>query len=221
MKGQNYIKSTSSIFCFLALFAALVACNQKDEQQFDMILSSESGIDFVNKVVDSMDANILDYPYFYNGSGVSVGDINNDSLPDLFFTSNQQKNALYLNKGNLKFKNITEEAGVGGHSDWNTGSVMADVNGDGFLDIYVMAIVGICGFEGRNELFINQGNGTFKEEARKYGLDFDTYSESAAFFDFDKDGDLDMYLVNLAVHSKNYYVPATPPDQRTMNQATG
>ena len=179
-----------------------------------MILSSESGIDFVNKVVDNDDANILDYPYFYNGGGVSVGDINNDSLPDLFFTSNQQKNALYLNQGNLKFKNITEQAGVAGHSDWNTGSVMADVNGDGFLDIYVMAVVGVCGFEGRNELFINQGDGTFKEEAKKYGLDFDTYSGSAAFFDYDKDGDLDMYLLNQAVHSNNLYGPATLPDQR-------
>ena len=123
-------------------------------------------------------------------------------------------NALYLNQGNLKFKNITEQAGVAGHSDWNTGSVMADVNGDGFLDIYVMAVVGVCGFEGRNELFINQGDGTFKEEARKYGLDFDTYSGSAAFFDYDKDGDLDMYLLNQAVHSNSLYGPATPPDQR-------
>ncbi len=198
----------------MASFIALVACNQHDKRQFDLILSSESGIDFVNKVVESEDANILDYPYFYNGCGVSVGDINNDSLPDLFFTSNQQKNALYLNQGNMKFKNISEQAGVAGHSDWNTGSVMADVNGDGLLDIYVMAVVGVCGFDGRNELFINQGNGTFKEEAKKYGLDFDTYSESAAFFDYDKDGDLDMYLLNQAVQSNSSYAPASLPNQR-------
>jgi hypothetical protein len=214
MKGQNYIKSTSNLCCFIASFVAMVACNQNDKKQFDMIQSSESGIDFVNKVVDNDDANILDYMYFYNGSGVSVGDINNDSLPDLFFTSNQQNNALYLNQGKLKFKNITEQAGVAGHSDWNTGSVMADVNGDGFLDIYVMAVVGVCGFEGRNELFINQGDGTFKEEARKYGLDFDTYSGSAAFFDYDKDGDLDMYLLNQAVHTNNSYGPVTLPYER-------
>ena len=214
MKGQNYIKSTSNLWCFLVSLVAMVSCNQNDKKQFEMILSSESGIDFVNKVVENGDANILDYPYFYNGGGVSVGDINNDSLPDLFFTSNQQNNALYLNQGNLKFKNITEQAGVAGHSDWNTGSVMADVNGDGFLDIYVMAVVGVCGFEGRNELFINQGDGTFKEEARKYGLDFDTYSGSAAFFDYDKDGDLDMYLLNQAVHTNNSYGPDTPPHER-------
>src|SRR4030042_4100654 len=209
MKGQNYIKSISNICCFLASFVAMVACNQNDKKQFDMILSSESGIDFVNKVVDNDDDNILDYMYFYNGGGVSVGDINNDSLPDLFFISNQQSNALYLNQGNLKFKNITEQAGVAGHSDWNTGSVMADVNNDGNLDIYVMAVVGVWGFEGRNELFINQGDGTFKEEARKYGLDFDTFSGSAAFFDYDKDGDLDMYLLNQAVHTNDSYGPAT------------
>ncbi|MFC2113090.1 VCBS repeat-containing protein [Bacteroidota bacterium] len=176
--------------------------------QFDMIYSPESGIDFANRVVSGKDANILDYLYFYNGAGVSVGDINNDSLPDLFFIANQQNNALYLNKGNMKFKNITEQAGVAGHCDWNTGSVMADVNNDGFLDIYVMAVVGICGFDGRNELYINQGDGTFKEEAGRYGLDFDTYSGSAAFFDYDKDGDLDMYLLNQAVHTTGSYGPA-------------
>ena len=174
-----------------------------------MILSSGSGIDFVNRVVDGEDANILDYLYFYNGGGVSVGDINSDSLPDLFFIANQQSNALYLNQGNLKFKNITVEAGVAGHSDWNTGSVMADVNGDGLLDIYVLAVVGVCGFDGRNELYINQGDGTFKEEAVRYGLDFDTYSGSAAFFDYDKDGDLDMYLLNQAVHTANSYGPSS------------
>src|SRR5512133_2239902 len=143
MKGQNYIKSKSNIICFLVSLAALVACTQNNKKQFEMILSSESGIDFVNKVVENGDANILDYPYFYNGGGVSVGDINNDGLVDLYFTSNQGSNKLYLNKGNLKFEDITKSAGVAGHSDWKTGSVMADVNGDGFLDIYSMAVVGV------------------------------------------------------------------------------
>jgi hypothetical protein len=206
MKGQNFIKSAGSFCCFLAFCVAIVACKRND-RLFDMVLSSESGIDFVNKVENTADANILDYQYFYNGGGVSVGDINNDSLPDLFFTSNQHRNALYLNMGNLKFKDITEQAGVGGQSDWNTGSVMADVNGDGLLDIYVLAVVGVCGFEGKNELFINQGDGTFNEEAGKYGLDFESYSVSAAFFDYDKDGDLDMYLLNQVIHPSYSFGP--------------
>jgi len=193
----------------MILCVSLFSCSRNDSRQFSMILSSGSGIDFVNRVVDGEDVNILDYLYFYNGGGVSVGDINNDSLPDLFFIANQQSNALYLNQGNLKFKNITDEAGVAGHSDWNTGSVMADVNSDGLLDIYVMAVVGVCGFDGRNELYINQGDGTFKEEAVRYGLDFDTYSGSAAFFDYDKDGDLDMYLLNQAVHTASSYGPSS------------
>jgi enediyne biosynthesis protein E4 len=209
MKNQNYLKSKSKLFCFLASLAAMVACTQNNKKQFEMVLSSESGIDFVNKVVENGDANILDYPYFYNGGGVSSGDINNDGLTDLYFTSNQGPNKLYLNKGNMKFEDITKSAGVEGHSDWKTGAVMADVNGDGFLDIYVMAVVGVCGFEGGNELFINQGDGTFKEEARKYGLDFATYSGSAAFFDYDKDGDLDMYLLNQAAHTNLSYGPNT------------
>jgi len=208
MIHQNYIRSSGNIFCLFILFVTIAACNRNDSRQFKMIYSSDSGIDFVNNVVDGDDANILDYLYFYNGAGVSIGDINGDSLPDLFFIANQLNNALYLNQGNLKFKNITEQAGVAGHSDWNTGSVMADVNNDGLLDIYVTAVVGICGFDGRNELYINQGDGTFKEEASRYGLDFDTYSGSAAFFDYDKDGDLDMYLLNQAVHSSSSYGPA-------------
>ncbi|HEX2968962.1 MAG TPA: VCBS repeat-containing protein [Bacteroidales bacterium] len=186
----------------------LVACGREGSKQFEIIHSHESGIDFVNKVADNENASILDYMYFYNGGGVSVGDINNDSLPDIYLVSNQHGNALYLNQGNLKFKDITEHAGVSGHSDWNTGSVMADVNSDGFLDIYVMSVVGVCGFEGKNELFINQGDGTFKDEAAAYGLDFETYSMSAAFFDYDKDGDLDMYLLNGAVHTSTSYADA-------------
>jgi enediyne biosynthesis protein E4 len=215
MKSQNFIKSANNLCCFLVLLFAFVACNKKDEQQFKVIPSSESGIDFVNKVAETNDANILDFPYFYNGGGVSVGDINNDGLDDLYFTSNQGSNKLYLNKGNMRFTDITESAGVAGHSDWKTGAVMADVNGDGFLDIYVMAVVGVCGFEGRNELFINQGNGIFKEEARKYGLDFATYSGSAAFFDYDKDGDLDMYLLNQSAHPNNYYGPNVKSNPRS------
>lgn len=205
MNSQNYSESTGRIFLFIVSFLAAFSCSRNNGKQFEIIHSSQSGIDFINKVEENEDANILDFMYFYNGGGVSVGDINNDLLPDLFFVSNQGDNALYLNLGNLKFRNITKEAGVAGQSDWNTGSVMADVNGDGLLDIYVLAVVGVCGFDGRNELYINQGDGTFKEEAASYGVDFDTYSVSAAFFDYDKDGDLDMYLLNGAIHMSTSY----------------
>jgi len=208
MKNPKFIKLTGRLISFLVLFVFISSCSRNDSIQFRMILPEDSGIDFINKVVDSEDVNILDYLYFYNGGGVSIGDINNDSLPDLFFIGNQQKNALYINQGNLQFKNITDEAGVGGNSSWNTGVVMADVNNDGYLDIYVLAVVGVCGFQGYNELYINQGDGTFKEEAKKYGIDFESYSGSAAFFDYDKDGDLDLYILNQAVHTTESYGPA-------------
>ncbi|WP_367180409.1 FG-GAP repeat domain-containing protein [uncultured Muriicola sp.] len=136
---------------------------------------------------------------------MAIGDINGDDLPDIYLSGNQVKNKLYLNKGNLNFEDITEKAGVAGNSTWNTGTVMGDVNGDGLLDIYVCAVVGINGFNGYNELFINNGDQTFTESAAQYGLDFDTYSSNAAFLDFDLDGDLDLYLLNHAVHTQESF----------------
>jgi len=188
----------------VVLAGFLFSC-QSGKRQFKLHDSKATGIEFENVVHDTKEASILDYLNYYNGAGLAVGDINNDSLPDIFFVGNLEKNALYLNKGDFKFEDVTEKAGVAGNSDWNTGAVMADVNGDGWLDIYVLAVVGISGFEGHNELYINQGDGTFKEQGRKYGLDFDTYSSTAAFFDYDKDGDLDMYLLNQAVHTSKSY----------------
>ncbi|GAB2550873.1 VCBS repeat-containing protein [Spirosoma aerophilum] len=149
--------------------------------------------------------NILDYLYFYNGGGVSAGDINNDGLTDLYFVSNQGKNKLYLNKGNFKFEDITAKAGVEGFADWQTGSTMADVNGDGLLDIYVCAVGNFRGQEGSNELYINNGDETFTEKAADYGLDFTGFSTQAAFFDYDHDGDLDCYLLNHAIHTSRSY----------------
>lgn len=207
MRKHSYIH-LGRAFVLLLLATLILGC-QSGKRQFKLHTSKETGIDFINEVHDTKEASILDYLNYYNGGGVAVGDINNDSLPDIFFVGNLKKNALYLNKGNLKFEDITENAGVAGNSDWNTGVVMADVNGDGWLDIYVQAVVGISGFEGHNELYINQHDGTFKEESRKYGLDFDTYSSTAAFFDYDKDGDLDMYLLNQAVHTSKSYGAST------------
>ncbi|MDX1470667.1 MAG: VCBS repeat-containing protein, partial [Flavobacteriaceae bacterium] len=192
------------IFLAFLLIITLNSCTE-DTRLFDNPSAKETGLDFVNELTPTEDLNILDYIYFYNGGGVAVGDINGDDLPDIYFSGNQVKNKLFLNKGNLEFEDITESAGVEGNSTWNTGSVMADVNDDGLLDIYVCAVVGLNGFRGYNELFINNGDNTFTERASEYGLDFDTYSSSATFLDYDLDGDLDLYLLNHAVHTQESF----------------
>ncbi|MGB5554333.1 MAG: VCBS repeat-containing protein, partial [Flavobacteriaceae bacterium] len=190
-------------------------CTDKSNSLFTILPSETSGINFVNLLTETENANILDYLYFYNGGGVAIGDINNDSLPDLYFTGNQVKNKLYLNKGNLQFEDITDKAGVAGESDWNTGVAMGDVNGDGFLDLYVCSVVGINGFYGKNELFINNGDTTFTESAEKYGIAFDNYSSNAAFLDFDLDGDLDIFLLNHAIHNETSFGKAEIRNKRT------
>jgi len=172
---------------------------------FEEIPSEKSNLNFVNSVMDSTRLSILDYMYFYNGGGVAIGDVNNDGLLDVYFTGNKSANKLYLNQGGLSFKDITKEAKVAGKSSWNTGVSMVDINNDGWLDIYVCAVVGINGFKGHNELFINQKDGTFIEESIQYGLDIKNYSTASAFFDFDLDGDLDLYLLNHGIHKTNNF----------------
>jgi hypothetical protein len=163
---------------------------------FTLLPSEETGVTFNNTVIDGEDFNILTYRNFYNGGGVAIGDINNDSLPDLYFTANQQKNKLYLNKGNFVFEDITETAGVGGAMTWSTGVTMADVNSDGLLDIYVCNSGDVEGAHRENELFINNGDLTFTEKAKEFNLNNEGYSTHAAFFDYDQDGDLDCYILN-------------------------
>ncbi|MEQ9424629.1 MAG: VCBS repeat-containing protein [Cyclobacteriaceae bacterium] len=182
----------------------LFGCGQ-DQKLFKNASSEETGVVFQNTLTETDDFNILDYLYFYNGGGTAVGDINNDGLPDIYLSGNQVKNKLYLNKGNLQFEDITETAGVSGESDWNTGAIMGDINGDGWLDIYVCAVVGLRGLGGHNELFLNNGDNTFTESSRQFGLDYDTYSSTAALLDYDLDGDLDMYLLNHAVHTQESF----------------
>ncbi len=193
-----------SRYTLLIGILTLISC-QQDKKMFTELDVQSSGIAFENTLTESDDFNILDYLYFYNGGGTAVGDINNDGLPDIFLAGNQVENRLYLNKGNLQFEDITKESGIRKVSDWNTGAVMGDVNQDGLLDIYVCAVVGIKGLTGYNELYINNGDNTFSERASEFGLDFDTYSSSAAFLDYDLDGDLDIYLLNHAVHTQESF----------------
>ncbi|WP_242082819.1 VCBS repeat-containing protein [Aestuariivivens sediminis] len=204
---------------YILSLTVFTGCHKSDKTLFDNPSPINTGLDFVNSLDETKDLSILDYLYFYNGGGVAIGDINNDGLPDIYLSGNQVKNKLYLNKGNLTFEDITEDAGAEGHSTWNTGSVMGDVNGDGFLDIYVCAVVGINGFYGSNELFINNGDNTFTESASKYGLDFETYSSTAAFLDYDLDGDLDIYLLNHAIHTQESFGKSNQRYKR--NEQTG
>ena len=192
-------------FCILLLNLMACSSGEKDVVLFEKLDSKKTHIDFSNNITETKDFNILDYLYFYNGGGVSAGDINNDGLVDLFFVSNQGKNKLYLNKGNMEFEDISTKAGIEGFSDWKTGVTMADVNADGLLDIYVCAVGNFKGMEGSNELYINNGDLTFTEKANAFGLDFTGFSTQAAFFDYDKDGDLDCYLLNHAVHNTRSY----------------
>ena len=195
---------TKHLFC-LWILLVFSGCSQKEGQLFKNPSPKETGIDFVNTITETDDLNILDYLYFYDGGGVAVGDINNDGLADIFFSGNQVKNRLYLNKGNLKFEDISEKAKIAGNSSWNTGAVMGDVNGDGLPDIYVCAVVGLNGFNGYNELYINNGDLTFTESAAQYGLNHESYSSSALFLDYDLDGDLDIYILNHAVHTQESF----------------
>jgi hypothetical protein len=193
-------------FAFSALW--LFACNHQDTL-FEKIPSARSGITFNNKITENDSINPLDVVNIYNGGGVGIGDLNNDGLPDIFFTGNMVPCRLYLNKGNFQFEDVTEAAGVGGMGRWARGVSLVDINNDGLMDIYVCNTIYKDSMRRRNILYINQGvdkNGIphFKEMASEYGLDIHVQSTMASFFDYDNDGDLDMYLtVNEANNGNN------------------
>ncbi|WP_025664635.1 VCBS repeat-containing protein [Aquimarina megaterium] len=174
---------------------------------FTSVLSDHSGIHFINQIPESSAMNSMVYEYFYNGGGVAIGDINNDGLSDIYFTSNLKENKLYINKGDFRFEDHTKQAKVKGSFGWTTGVTMVDINADGWLDIYVCKSGKGKAENRENELFINNQNGTFTEAAAQYGLNFSGYSTQAAFFDYDKDGDLDMFLLNHNVSPVNTNTP--------------
>jgi len=199
----------------LSLFLALIAittggCNKRKSTLFTSLPSSQTNITFANNLEKKKLFSILYYLYYYNGAGVAVGDINSDGLQDIFFTANKKAgNKLYLNKGNFTFEDITPKAGVAGKADWCTGAVMADVNSDGLLDIYVSTISNKYGLTGHNELYINNGNNTFSEKSAQYGLNTSCFTTQSAFFDYDRDGDLDCYILNQSHHPHANIVDTT------------
>ncbi len=163
---------------------------------FRRLPHERTGVTFSNILKESPELNILTFEYFANGGGVAIGDINNDDLPDLYFTGNMGPNRLYLNGGDFRFRDITKESGTDGGPGWSNGVVMEDINQDGYLDIYVCRSGGFSEELRKNQLFINNGDNTFSEKAEDFGLAIPSYSTHAAFVDYDRDGDLDMYLLN-------------------------
>ncbi len=193
---------------YICLFFSIImlsSCSEKmkeetsekqEETLFTLLPADQTGIDFVNNVENQKNFNIFKYRNFYNGGGVAIGDINNDGLSDIYLTGNMVSNKLYLNKGNFEFEDITGIAGVGGNKPWSTGVVMADINADGLLDIYVSNAGNLEGNNHDNDLYINNGDLTFSEKANEYNLAKTGFSTHASFFDYDKDGDLDAYILN-------------------------
>jgi hypothetical protein len=197
----------------LCLIIMVTAC-QNNDKQFRRIPSSQSGVTFRNDLTPTAEFNILNYMYFYNGGGVAIADFNGDALPDLYFTANQTGNKLYLNEGAMRFKDITDLAGTKGLSGWATGVTTADVNADGKMDIYVSYVGDYLIYKGRNQLFINQGNDKdgvpqFLDATADYGLDLVGFSTQSAFFDYDRDGDLDMFMLTHSLHEAGTFGRST------------
>jgi enediyne biosynthesis protein E4 len=192
---QSPVRTAPSL-AFILISLACGSCNERDNTLFVRIHPDNSGVDFVNENHETERSNILTYEYFYNGGGAAIGDINNDGFADIYFTSNSFENKLYLNKGNFSFEDITRSSGTVCDKGWKTGVTMADVNADGLLDIYVCRSASPDQKMRRNILYINNGNLTFTDKADEFNLDDDSFSTQASFFDFDRDGDLDCFLLN-------------------------
>ena len=198
-------------FCKISAIIFFVGCisNNSKSSEFNLkfkALDSEfTGVTFNNELKSENDLNIIEYLYYYNGGGVALGDINNDGLDDIFFSGNEVNDELYLNQGNMVFKNISESSGIANQNYWSNGVSMADVNNDGYVDIYVSTVSDYKNLIGHNRLYINNGDLTFTESSKKIGLDFQGFGTHASFFDYDNDGDLDVYLLNHTIHTPRNY----------------
>jgi len=202
-----------SIFWLMVSLGAW-SCSSKKQANylFDTLSADSTGIQFENKIVPTPAFNLFSYMYYYNGAGTGAGDFNNDGLIDLYFAANQGKSAMYINKGRMRFEDITDKAGIIQDSAWNTGVSVVDINADGLLDIYLCCVGNYKILKGRNRLLIctgidKEGIPHYEEKASMYGLDFSGFSTQAAFFDFDADGDLDMFLLNHSVNHDGNYAP--------------
>jgi hypothetical protein len=198
----------------LFLILLLLVSSSCEEKQTDTLFlqksPEETGIHFQNKLTSAPELNILNYIYYYNGGGVAASDFNNDGLTDLYFTGNQTADKLYINKGEFKFEDVTSDAGINNDANWTTGVTTVDINLDGLMDIYVCKVGDYHAIQGNNLLYINKGadeNGIpeYEEDAASYGLDFKGFSTQATFFDYDLDGDLDMFLMNHSVNPNLNY----------------
>lgn len=215
---KTLLKSSDSRIYVMAaalLFStAFFSCSQKksiEHPRFTVLDKDETGLDFINRLTPTPEFNLFSYMYYYNGAGVGCGDFNNDGLVDLFFSANQGDNKLYINKGSLKFADVTKEANITQDGGWSTGVSVVDINNDGMLDIYICKVGHYKTLHGKNQLLVCQGikNGIpfYKDEAAAYELDFSGFSTQAVFFDYDKDGDLDMFLLNHSVNHDGNYAP--------------
>jgi hypothetical protein len=204
-----------NILIVISLLLLISSCNKDSKNGpvlFQVLDHNKTGLDFTNKLTPTKEFNVFKYMYFYNGAGVGAGDFNNDGLIDLFFSSNQGDNKIYLNQGKLKFKDVTAEAKIPEDGGWSTGVSVIDINNDGLLDIYICRVGDYETLHSKNQLLICQGidkNGVpfYKDEAHEYGLDFSGFSTQAVFFDYDMDGDLDMFLLNHSVHQNGTFAP--------------
>jgi hypothetical protein len=208
------VPRTFYLYILVAVITLSGGCTsvaKKEAELFEVLTHSRTGLDFSNTLVPTQEFNMFKYMYFYNGGGIGSGDFNNDGLTDLFFSSNQGRNILYLNQGGLRFKDITSEAGIPADSAWSTGISVVDINNDGLLDLYVCRVGKYETLKGQNQLLIckeiRNGIPVYEDQAKKYGLDFSGFGTQAAFFDYDMDGDLDVFLLNHSVHQNGTFAP--------------